>query len=104
MQNAETTLAIIREQSMTLITGEPCAAKVACTVRGEAHGKGPQGTSPGAYPTVARVGVVGPTRARDSSAAPDPHIVERGNGPSISIGVSCLGGASRPGTTLGYVL
>ena len=59
MQNAETTLAIIREQSMTLITGEPCAAKVACTVRGEAHGKGPQGTSPGAYPTGGCVGVVG---------------------------------------------
>ena len=63
MQNAETTLAIIREQSMTLITGEPCAAKVACTVRGEAHGKGPQGTSPGAYPTGGSVGVVGPKRA-----------------------------------------
>src|SRR6516165_9298566 len=30
---------------------------------GEAHGKGPQGTSPGAYPTGARVGVVGPKRA-----------------------------------------
>ena len=88
MQNADTTLAIIRERgkevlphrhprretdadatnagskSRPLITGEPCAAKVASTVRGEAHGKGPQGTSPGAYPTAGRVGVVGPKRAR----------------------------------------
>jgi hypothetical protein len=30
---------------------------------GGAHGKGPEGTSPGAYPTGGRVGVVGPTRA-----------------------------------------
>ena len=30
---------------------------------GGAHGKGPEGTSPGAYPTGGCVGVVGPTRA-----------------------------------------
>src|SRR6516164_3349868 len=55
-----------RRSPSSVITGEPCAAKVASTVRGGAHGKGPQGTSPGAYPTGGCVGVVGPKRAKSS--------------------------------------
>ena len=39
----------------------------------------------------------------DGSAASDPHIMERGNGPTICIDVSCYGRPSRPGTTLGEV-
>ena len=46
-----------RRSPSSVITGEPCAAKVASTVRGGAHGKGPQGTSPGAYPTPERASV-----------------------------------------------
>src|SRR5713101_6098132 len=41
----------MKEQRIQFI-GERSAMKVACSVRREAHGKGQQCTSPGAYPTV----------------------------------------------------
>src|SRR6266852_3915145 len=83
----------MKEQRRQFI-GERSAMKVACSVRREAHGKGQQCTSPGAYPTVP-VSRGGSNRVSNLTLACHPCNVRKGNQTAAEFGYPTIQAQAR---------